>query len=252
MRPVFLIAGCCLLSGCLFRGGGGASVPEAPVAPEALLESARAEFRRGDFQKALNSFQRATFELPINHPGRAEAQYFLAESHFQRAERDQAAAEFRKVSDQFPNSPYAPLALLRAGDSHLRRWRKPELDPTPGMDALAIYQELAGRYPGTEAAARAQLHVRRLREWFADKAYRNGTFYLSRKAYDSAIIYFKEVVASYPEAPRAADALLRLVETYRSLRYEEELQETCSHLRRFYAQTEGLSRYCPAAQPESN
>ena len=236
----------CLVAGCFFRGGGS-NTPATAVAPEALLETARAEFRRGDFQKALNSYQRATFELPINHPARAEAQYFLAESHFQRGERVQAAAEFRKVSDQFPNSPYAPLALLRAGDSHLRMWRKPELDPTPGSDALALYQELAGRYPGTEAAARAQLHVKRLREWFADKAYQNGMFYLSRKAYDSAIIYFKEVVASWPETPRAADALLRLVDTYRTLRYDEEVEETCSHLRRFYAQAEGVSRRCPAA-----
>jgi outer membrane protein assembly factor BamD len=250
MGRILLVSTCCFLAGCLFRGGP--NTPEAPVTPEAVLETARAEFRRGDFGKSLNSFQRATFELPINHPARAEAQYFLAESHFQRAERDQAAAEFRKVSDQYPDSPYAPLALLRAGDSHLRRWRKPELDPTPGMNALAIYQELAGRYPGTEAAARAQLHVKQLREWFADKAYRNGMFYLSRKAYDSAIIYFKEVVASYPEAPRAGDALLRLVEMYRTLHYDEEVQETCSHLRRFYSQAEGLSRHCPAAKAGSS
>src|SRR5437867_10577984 len=42
--------------------------------------------------------------------------------------------------------------------------------------------ELAGRYPETEAAARAQLHVRTLREQFADKAYKNGMFYLDRKS----------------------------------------------------------------------
>src|SRR2546430_8850043 len=35
-----------------------------------------------------------------------------------------------------------------------RLWRKPELDPSYGESALAIYQELAGRYPGTDAAAR--------------------------------------------------------------------------------------------------
>jgi len=100
--------------------------------------------------------------------------------------------------------------------------------------------------PGTAAAARAGIHVRRLREWFAEKAYKNGLFYLSRKAYDSAIMYFKDVVATYPETPRAADALLRLVDTYRTLRYEEEARETCDHLRRYYAQARGLDERCPA------
>ena len=225
---------------------GGRSAPQTVPPPEVLLEQARREFRHGGFGKALEMFQRLTFDLPPGHPARAEVAYYVGESHFQRGDRVQAAAEFRKASDQYPNSPYAALALLRAGDAHLRMWNSPELDPTPGFNALAVYQELAGRYPGTEAAERAQLHVRQLREWFSDKAYRNGLFYLSRKAYDSAIIYFKDVVATYPETPRAADALLRLVDTYRSLRYTEEVQETCAHLWRYYAQAPGVAEQCPA------
>jgi outer membrane protein assembly factor BamD len=220
--------------------------PQMAAEPDQLLEQARRQFRSGAFQKALNAFQRLGFELPPNHPDRPEVAYFLAESHFQRGDHVQAANEYRKVADQYPTSPYAPLALLRGGDANLRQWRRPELDPTPGLTALAIYQELAGRYPGTDAAARAQIHVRRLREWFADKAYKNGLFYFRRKAYDSAILYFKDVVASYPETPRAADALLRLVDTYRELEYQEEVQETCTHLRRFYPQAPGVSSTCPA------
>lgn len=231
----------------LLAAACGGPKPQVAVGPEVMLEQARREFRQGKFQKALLSYQRVAFELPPGHPDLAETAYFLAESYFQTGDRVQAANEFRKVADAHATSPYAPLALLRAGDSHLRMWRRPGLDPTPGQTALAIYQELAGRYPGTDAAARAQIHVRQLREWFADKAYENGLFYLRRKAYDSAIIYFKDVVANFPETPRAADALLRLVDTYRAIDYDDEVRETCEHLRRFYAQTPGLSERCPAA-----
>ena len=124
-------------------------------------------------------------------------------------------------------------------------WRRPELDPTPGETALAIYQELAGRYPDSDAAARARLHVVRLQNQFAEKTYKNGMFYLRRKAYDSAIIYFKDVIANYPKAERTPDALLRLVDSYRAIGYKEELQETCAHLRRFYPNATGLGRSCP-------
>ncbi len=228
---------------------GGGPKPAATPAPERLLERGRAEFRRGAFRQSLATFQRLVAELEPGRPEEAEARYFLAESYFQAGERVEAAHAFRRVADQFSASPYAPVALLRAGDANLRLWRRPDLDPSYGQTALAIYQELVGRFPGTDAAARAQLHVRRLREWFAEKAYKNGMFYLRRRAFDSAIIYFKDVVANYPEAPRAADALLRLVDSYRAIGYDEERRETCAHLQRFYPQADGVAERCPPAPP---
>jgi outer membrane protein assembly factor BamD len=216
----------------------------APPATE--LNHALTLFRRGDFRRAQLVLQRLTFELTAGQPEAAAARYYLAESYFQTGDRVQAAHEFRKVADEFPASEYAPLALLRAGDSNLRLWRRAELDPTYGETALSIYQELAGRYPESEAAARARSHVRRLQNQFAEKTYKNGMFYLRRKAYDSAIIYFKDVIANFPDAKLAPDALLRLVDSYRAIGYREELQETCAHLRRFYPQAAGLARSCPA------
>ena len=214
--------------------------------PEMELDKALTMIRRGDFRRAQLVLQRLSFEFA---PGQAEAvaaRYYLAECYFQLGDRVQAAHEFRKVADEFPASEYAPLALLRAGDSNLRMWRRAELDPTYGETALSIYQELTGRYPDTDAASRARPHVRRLQNQFAEKTYKNGMFYLRRKAYDSAIIYFKDVIANYPEAALAPDALLRLVDSYRAIGYKEELQETCAHLRRFYPRATGLAKNCPA------
>jgi len=219
--------------------------PAAAPAPEMLLTRSRAQFRAGDFGAAQQNLRRLLFELSPNDSTLAEVHYLLAESQFQTGQFVEASHEFRLTADQFPGSVYAPLALLRAGDANMRLWRKPELDPTYGQTALAIYQDLAGRYPNSPAATRAQLHVRKLREWFADKTYKNGLFYFRRGAYDSGIIYFKDVVATYPDTPRAVDALLRLADSYRVIGYREELQETCAHVRRFYPQARGLEESCP-------
>jgi len=217
--------------------------------PDVELARARRDFHRGDCTHATVSLRRLSFELGPTQPELAEVHYYLAECFFQTGDKVQAAHEFRQVADQYPTSDYAPLALLRAGDANLRLWRRPELDPTYSQSALAIYQELAGRYPGTSAAARAQQHVQQLREWFAEKDYKNGMFYLKHfgvHAYDSAIIYFKDVIASYPGTSRVPDALMRLVEIYRAIHYADELKETCTHLRRFYPQAAGLEKTCPA------
>ena len=240
---------------CLALGGLAAchhgrprSAAAAPAAQPAVdLERAMRLFRRGDFRHAQVLLQRTTFEFAPGAPEMAQVRYYLAECYFQLGDYVQAAADFRKVADEFSTSEYAPLALLRAGDANLRLWHRPELDPTYGETALAVYQELAGRYPDTEGAARARPHVKRLENQFAEKTYKTGMFYLRRKAFDSAIIYFKDVIANYPNAQRAPDALLRLVDSYRAIGYKQEMQETCDHLRRFYPNATHLNRSCPAA-----
>jgi outer membrane protein assembly factor BamD len=236
--PGFALAGC--------SRPGPEFESRSTVAPETELARAMDLYRRGNFRRALSLFQRVSFEMPPGSPQIPEIRYYAAECSFQMGDYVQAALDFRKVADEHASTEYAPLALLRGADANLRLWRRAELDPTYGETALAIYQELAGRYPDSEAAARARAHVLRLENQFAEKTYKNGLFYLKRKAYDSAIIYFKDVIANYPHARRTPDALLRLVDSYRAIGYRQELQETCAHLRRFYPRAVGLDRNCPA------
>ena len=230
--------------GAACHGGPRAALPELRDTDRGIAE-AMASFRRGDFSQAAVAFRRLQFELSPTQPEKAIVDYFLAECAFQTGDKETAARDFQKVAEEYPASPYAPVALLRAGDSHLRRWRAPELDAEAGQSALAVYQALQGRYPGTAAAERAQQHIAQLNDWFAEKAYRNGMFYLRRRAFDSAIIYFKDIIASYPNTRLVADALLRLVDSYRAIGYTVELKEACANLREYHPKTHGIDRHCP-------
>jgi len=215
------------------------------VQPDVELAQALDRFHHGDCGHAIPLLKRLTFEYGAAQPELAQVRYYLAECYFQSGDYVEAAHAFRQVADEHATSEYAPTALLRAGDANLRLWRLPDLDPSYGQSALAIYQELEGRYPGTPAAVRATLHVRQLRELFAQKAYKNGMFYYRRKAWDSAIIYFKDVIANCSETPGAADALLRLVESYHAIGYTAEEKETCAHLQRYYPKARSLAKTCP-------
>jgi len=214
--------------------------------PKQFMVDARTAFRHGNFASALIAYRRLQFELSAGDPQMAETRYYVAECSFQTGDLATAALAFQKVAEEFPTSEFAPLALLRDGDANLRLWRRPDVDASTGQTALATYQELLGRYPGTEAAARAQIRIRQLNEWFAEKGYKTGMFYLRRRAYDSAIIYFKDIIASYPDTRLVPDALLRLVDTYRAIGYIEERKEACANLRRYYPQAAGLDSRCPA------
>lgn len=225
-------------------GGGPKDVAPEP-APDSVLAEAKRLYREGRIGPALDRLTALTTGGRARGAVAAEAYYYLGESNFAKALYLEASREFRRVADAYASHPLAPDALLRAGDALAELWKHPELDPAYGESAMTTYRELLARFPDSPAARRAGLKLAALAEQFADKDYRNGVFYRRLKAYDSAIIYFRSVVANYAQSSFASRALLELVEMYRTLEYTEETKETCDHLRRFYPNAAGVNETCP-------
>jgi outer membrane protein assembly factor BamD len=255
MSRTFLLGMVALLLAC---GGGrspaaGRAAP-APVAPtgasaatvDSLWRQSEQAVRTGKWSDAEKLLDRAVLEFPPGDPRVARAHFYLGEALFAQNRQLEAAREFRKASDETPNDPLAPDALLRLGDVYADLWRRPELDPTYGQTALATYQELLNRYPGSDAAKRGQLRVSELNERFAAKAYKAAMFYYRLKAYDSAILYLKDLVATYPKAGVVPAALVKLVQAYRALGYREDVQETCGYIRRFHPRAPQVGEVCPS------
>ncbi len=239
-------------------GGGRPADPTVSPAPapgpqetasRAVIDSLwrRGEWaiRHGKWADAEKLLGRVLLEMPPGDPRIPQAHYWLGESNFARGQQLDAAREFRKASDETPNHPIAPEALLRVGDVYADLWRRPELDPTYGQTALATYQELLNRYPEGNAAKRAQLQISELNERFAYKTYKAAMFYYRLKAYDSAILYLKDLIANYPKAVVAPEALVKLVEAYETLGYREDVRETCDYIRRFHPRAPGAAEVCP-------
>ena len=230
-------------AGC---GAGGVQF-DPDVNPLTLYEVSLESYRHGDCNRAVLGFQRLTFELAQGEPKQAEARYYIAECTLKDRDFLEAARQFRRVADEYPRHPLAPDALLRAADAYTELWKGPQLDPSYGETALATYRELSGRYATSTAAERARLRIAELNELFAEKEYTAGRFYMRLRAFDSAIIYFKDVVAQYPRSSFASKAVLRLIEAYTKIGYEEEKQEMCGYLLRYYPDTDGGADACPDA-----
>ena len=162
-------------------------------------DNAENPYRHGKWSDAAKLLDRALLEFAPGDPRIARAHFYLGEARLRQGSQLEAAREFRKASDETPNDPIAPEALLRLGDVYADLWRRPELDPTYGQTALATYQELLNRYPGGSAAKRAQERINELNERFAYKEYKAAMYYFRLKAYDSAILYLKDLVATYPQ-----------------------------------------------------
>jgi outer membrane protein assembly factor BamD len=212
---------------------------------DTLWRKAGREVRRGKWSDAIKTLERVLLELAPGDSRIGQAHLWLGEAYYATGGHLEAAREFRKTSDDTPNDPLAPEALLRVGDVYADLWRRPELDPSYGQTSLATYQELVNRYPGTSAASRAQARIADLQERFAFKEYRAALYYFRLKAYDSAILYLKDVVATYPRASVAPDALIKLVQAYQKLGYKEDVQETCGYIRRYHPNATRGTGVCP-------
>ncbi len=229
-----------------------AATPPGPVgSPSASIDSlwtrAQQEFDSGRWGRAQRQFDQLAQAITPADPRYLRLHFFQGELLFVLGNQLQAVREFRRVADEQPDGPLAPDALVRAGDAYADLWRRAELDPTYGETARTVYEEVARRYGGTPAAGRASLRLAALNEKFADKEYRNALFYFRFKAYDSAILMLRSVIATYPRSAVVPAALERLVRAYQILQYKEDVKETCAYIAQYHPDPAGPARLCPKA-----
>jgi len=242
LSRALLLAAMAALAGC---GRKGPVAVPPPVAVDSVWGRAEAAFRRSDWSEAQKQLDLVTPLLPSTDPRYLKLHFYLAEIQFAQGNPLQAVREFRRVADERPDDPLAPDALVRAGDAYADLWRRAELDPTYGETARTVYQEVLSRYDGTPAAARATLRLNELAEKFAAKEYKNALFYFKYKAYDSAILLFRGVIANYPRTAVVPQALERLVRSYQILNYQEDIKETCAYIAQYHPSATGPRRLCP-------
>ncbi len=215
--------------------------------PEKLYVASLTAFKKHHWDDAVAGFEKLTLDLPAHDTLLAQSYYYLGQAHEHKAEPLLAAQSFSRLADAFPDDSLAPPALFAAGRAYEKLWHRPDLDATYGQSALSEYQTLLALYPSSPLKDQADARVAHLQEWFAEKDYDNGLHYYHRKAYDSAIIYFKDVVKNYPNVPITREAYVRLVDSYRAIRYKEDAADVCNTLRITYPQDLQVREKCGAA-----
>jgi outer membrane assembly lipoprotein YfiO len=217
----------------------------------ALYNASLAELRKKHFDNAVTGFERLTLDLSARDTLLPLAHWYLAHAHEARLEHLLAASSFARLAESFPDDSLAPMALLLAGRSYAALWRRPDLDGTYGDLAQIQFRQLAAIYPDSPLRKQADSSSLDIDERKAQKDYGIGMHYVRRKAYESSLIYFKDVVKNYPLTKTAHDALMEMVVVYRrpELRYLPEAAETCLTLRTAYAGDAAVAALCPGVTP---
>jgi tol-pal system protein YbgF len=133
--------------GDVAAGSGGAD------SDQAAYTRAFDALKANDYSTAitrLREFLRAYAQSPLA----GNAQYWLGEAYYVTHDYDNAAAAFRGVGEQYPQSRKVPDALLKLGIT--------EVDQKKLTEARATFNQVLQRYPGSDAAKLASARLQNL------------------------------------------------------------------------------------------
>jgi outer membrane protein assembly factor BamD len=228
----------------------GTFTPVEASTNQSLFQAALKAYQNKNYDKAEKGFEQLTFQLPARDPLLPTAFFYLGQSHFKLQEYILAAQAFGRVPQDFPEDTLAANATFEQGRSYALLWKRPDLDADYGSSAMQTFQTFLSAYPDSPRRDAAVKEVDGLNEKFAEKDLGAAELYSKQHAYDSSIIYYRDVVARYPQTPAAKHALIGLVKAYRAIAYHEDVLETCATLRTKYPGDSQVNSTCgPAPAP---
>lgn len=208
-----------LLFGC------GPGPPKAKLDAEDQFLLAKQKFDDRKYLDAQTEFQK----LIWNFPGSDyvdEAQYYLAECFFGQEDYQSAIHEYTRLLRNYSQSPFVDDAQYKVGVSYYKQILPAPLDQDNTHKAIRELQTFLEDYPNSEYVPEAEKYLLSARTRLAQKEYLNGQLYYKMGAYDSAIIYFEELLKSYSDTKWADDVQFAIGECQRRQKKWEQAIES--------------------------
>jgi len=235
---LFAIAALFLL-GVLSQGCTSAS-PYQGLSADDLYERGARAYEAEDWDEAVRVFERFISADPT-HERMVEARMYLSRSYYNREDYLTAVSEFTRVLDRHPGSALAPEASLGICKSFAQLSPHIQRDQAYTAQALIACENVVQDFGGFEVSIEGEALRDQMREKLAEKILVAGQFYFRRKMYDSGIIYFNDLLTRFPETETAAQALLRLYQSYVAINWDTEAEDAKTRLLRDFPDSDAAA-----------
>ena len=218
-RIAFALSLALLLTAC----GGGKL--RANLTTEERLTEAMKLFEKHDYFEARTQFRIIT----LNAPGSAivdKAQFYLAECHFHMDEFIIAGEEYKKLIRLYPKSEYLDDAQFKIGLAYYKLSPKSDLDQKYTWQAIEEFQRFMEDYPQSDLKGEAQNYLMQVRNKLAKKDFDTADLYRKLAYYESALVYFEEVLARFYDTKYAEPSLFYKAEIQFKLEKYVEARDT--------------------------
>lgn len=196
----------------------GRRFPDSPYARNVGTALAEVYYELGRYEQAVAELSRRRSQL--SGPSKVRALFFLAESHNQLGQREDAIVTYREILDRHPTSDYVrparyglgwvyfrddafrpaaeAFAAVRAGASDTLAMKATYYDAVSrdrlgdSSQALSLYRSLVQTHPQSRFADDAQYEI--------------GMLLYEREDYAAAAAAFRQVIRDHPRSDRIGDA----------------------------------------------
>ena len=214
-----------VLAGC--SGDADEEYVERPV--EELYNEAQDLLEEGDARGAGRAFEEVERQHPYSQWA-TRAQLMSAYAYYEANSYDEAVAAAERFIELHPGHQDVAYAYYLIGISYYEQISDVGRDQKMTEQALAAFDELLRRFPGSEYARDAELKADLARDHLAGKEMSIGRYYLRRGQYVAAINRFNNVVERYQTTTHVPEALHRLTEAYLALGLDQEAQKNAAVL----------------------
>jgi len=122
----------------------------------------------------------------------------------------EAEEAFNKVVSNYPNSEWVAAAKFQIASCRASVSKGPDYDQGAAKEAKEKFEEFVKEHSDAVLSRDAEKNISQLKEKEAESAYNIGRFYEKQKEYESAKIYYNDVINNYPDSAWVRAALGRL------------------------------------------
>ncbi len=163
--------------------------------------------------KAIEIYQKVVDNSPYGKYA-DQALYKIGECYKKGGDYQAARLAFQKLIDEHPESKLAEEANFQVGLCASQASLKPTYDQSVTDEALKEIEDFSRRHPESKLTVEADKMHQALRDKKAQSDFSIAEFYWKQKYYDSAAVYYRNIVEAYPETAtaRIAEERLRFIE----------------------------------------
>jgi outer membrane protein assembly factor BamD len=204
---IFAATSLASLSGCagtkdLWARMWGSSLPGDDQAAEPDRELARRAQERldaSDYKEAATLFQQLRDQYPQS-PFAPLAQIKLGDAFYLDGKYEEAYAAYNNFTSNNFNSDALPYAYYQKGMCFYQRMNGIDHDQSPANKAIQEFDALVTTFPESKFAFMGQARIAESQNLLAGHEFYVGEFYYKRKDYDAAMRRFKGMIKSYPDS----------------------------------------------------
>jgi len=166
-----------------------------------------------DWLDALDAFR----ALTLSHSGSDivdDALYYQAEMHVKLKEYPLAVLIYRRLINDFPQSPFSDESQYKMAYATFLQSNPPHLTQDKTFEAIRELQYFLEEFPDSKWSAEVHDLLQECFNKVSEKDYRIGNLYFKMKDWDAARLYYKELIESYPMSSWASQAQYDMAESF--------------------------------------